>query len=71
MTVDEVPMSNLDTFVSTYKVADIIDFVSIDTEGYDAEVILGFVKTLVIKYVRVMEFEYHRFSKMYCNVIAD
>ena len=56
---DFVPMSNLDTFVTENKIAGIIDFVSIDTEGYDAEVILGFVKTLSAKYVRLLEFEYH------------
>lgn len=56
---DIVPMSNLDTIVSEHKIGDIIDFVSIDTEGYDAEVIIGFIKTLVTKYVRGLEFEYH------------
>ena len=54
-----VPMSNLDTFVAEHKIADTIDFVSIDTEGFDAETIIGFSKTLVTKYVRLLEFEYH------------
>ena len=58
-----VHMSNLDTFVINNKISDIIDFVSIDTEGYDAEVLLGFSKTLVNKYVRVIEFEYHSYRR--------
>ena len=58
-TTDIVPMSNLDTFIKEYQINEVIDFVSIDTEGFDAEVILGFSKTLVNKYVRLIEFEYH------------
>lgn len=58
---DYVKMSNLDTFVKeTLPPRAIIDLVSVDTEGYDSEVILGFVRTLVNRYVRCIEFEYHQ-----------
>lgn len=57
---DYVKMRNLDTFVlENLSPSDVIDFVSVDTEGYDSEVILGFVRTLVNRYVRCIEFEYH------------
>ena len=62
---DEVVTNNLDIFIEENNIINeennqILDFVSIDTEGHDANVILGFAKTLMNKYVRVFEFEYHK-----------
>jgi FkbM family methyltransferase len=53
-----VNVTNIDTFVGKEKI-EIIDFLSIDTEGYDGTVILGMAKTLSKGHIRVFEFEYH------------
>lgn len=58
---DNVTMRNMDTLVNENLLpTDTIDFVSLDTEGFDAEVIMGFFKTLVTRHVRCIEFEYHK-----------
>lgn len=53
-----INVTNIDTFVVEEKI-DKIDFLSIDTEGYDGMVILGMAKTLSKGQIRVFEFEYH------------
>ena len=53
-----VNVSNLDTFIFEHQL-NYIDFLSIDTEGFDGYVIIGMVNTLARHKVRVFEFEYH------------
>jgi FkbM family methyltransferase len=53
-----VNVTNIDSFVRIEKLR-MIDFLSIDTEGYDGKVILGMVKTLARGIIRVFEFEFH------------
>jgi FkbM family methyltransferase len=56
-----INVTNIDSFVRKERIG-IIDFLSIDTEGYDGMVILGMVKTLYKQYVRVFEFEFHSYA---------
>jgi FkbM family methyltransferase len=63
-----VNVTNIDSFVRVEKLR-MIDFLSIDTEGYDGKVILGMVKTLARGIIRVLEFEFHAnppWSTMVC-----
>ena len=55
----EVPMYRLDTYVKEMLPADnsLIDFLSIDAEGYDFEVLLGAPRAL--RRTKYLEFEYH------------
>ena len=53
-----VNVSNLDSFFFEHQLKH-IDFLSIDTEGFDGYVIIGMVNTLARQKVRVFEFEYH------------
>ena len=56
-----VNVTNIDTFVATRGI-EVIDFLSIDTEGFDGRVIYGALRTLALRKIRVFEFEYHRFG---------
>jgi FkbM family methyltransferase len=56
-----VNVTNIDSFVHVENLRT-IDFLSIDTEGYDGKVILGMVKTLARAIIRVFEFEFHKMS---------
>jgi len=59
----EIPLYRLDTFANRFLPHDnsIIDFLSIDVEGYDYDVLLGGQETL--QRTRYLEFEYHRVGK--------
>jgi FkbM family methyltransferase len=55
----EVPVSRLDTFAGKFLNSghSVIEFLSIDAEGYDFEVLLGATKSL--RRTKYLEFEYH------------
>lgn len=56
---EEVPVYSIDTFINQkWNSTEIIQFLSIDVEGYDLEVLLGGIKEL--QRVEYVEFEYHR-----------
>lgn len=68
-----VNVSNVDTLVEDERL-DHIDFLSIDTEGHDASVILGTIKTLSRAFISVFEFEYHKVGQwawMHLSFIID
>jgi len=70
----EVRVDNLDNFIEENKIDSTIDFVSIDVEGFDANVLLGFIRTLYNKNVRFFEFEYHgvrRWASADLELISD
>jgi FkbM family methyltransferase len=52
-----VNVTNIDSFLRIENLQ-MIDFLSIDTEGHDGKVILGMVKTLARGLIRVFEFEF-------------
>jgi FkbM family methyltransferase len=54
----QVDVITIDGLVEAWSL-DVIDFLSIDTEGFDALAILGMVRTLAAGRVRLLEFEYH------------
>lgn len=62
-TCKEVPSYKLDTFATKYLMKSeddeipIIDFISIDVEGYDFEVLMG--STMILNKTRYIEFEYN------------
>eukprot|EP00667_Euglena_gracilis_P021338 EG_transcript_23337 len=53
----DVPLVVLDRFVQSHNLS-VIDYLSIDTEGNDPNVLLGATSALAL--VRYFEFEYHR-----------
>ena len=56
-----VNVTNIDSFTAMHGITS-IDFLSIDTEGFDGRVIYGAMRTLAAHKIRVFEFEYHRFG---------
>lgn len=70
----EVRVDNLDNFIDEQHIDSTIDFVSIDAEGFDANVLLGFSRSLFSKNIRFFEFEYHnvrRWSSADLQLISD
>jgi FkbM family methyltransferase len=68
-----VKVTNIDSLMISENVSH-IDFLSIDTEGYDGRVILGMLKSLALNKIRVFEFEYHKigpWGKMDLSIIID
>jgi FkbM family methyltransferase len=68
---ETVTVSRLDTFISKHFTDPNakIDFLSIDTEGYDFEVIQGGVNTL--KRAKYLEFEYHSTSLWLTHTLSE
>ena len=54
----KVNLINLDSFIESEKI-DTVDWLSIDTEGHDARVLLGLLNSLSKQKVRFFEFETH------------
>eukprot|EP00184_Porphyridium_aerugineum_P003936 CAMPEP_0184706698 /NCGR_PEP_ID=MMETSP0313-20130426/36893_1 /TAXON_ID=2792 /ORGANISM="Porphyridium aerugineum, Strain SAG 1380-2" /LENGTH=253 /DNA_ID=CAMNT_0027168257 /DNA_START=179 /DNA_END=940 /DNA_ORIENTATION=+ len=59
---DEVDQITIDKLVESENL-NVIDLLSIDTEGNDVPVLLGSIMTLATKTVRVIEFEYHNIGR--------
>ena len=56
---EAVNVTNVDSFVAQERLT-VIDFLSIDTEGFDGKVITGMFRVLGQGFVREFEFEYHQ-----------
>mmetsp|Transcript_15217 Transcript_15217/g.22414 ORF Transcript_15217/g.22414 Transcript_15217/m.22414 type:complete len:323 (-) Transcript_15217:179-1147(-) len=52
-------VTNLDVLFMEHQI-NYVDFLSIDAEGYDSQVIIGMLKVLAFKKIRFLEFEYHK-----------
>ena len=57
---ESVPMVSVDGLMTMFGWNSVVDFLSIDAEGYDASVLEGAKKGLQAKMFRVIEFEYNR-----------
>jgi len=59
-----------DSFMLESKI-EVIDFLKIDTEGADLDVLKGFIETLKNKKIRIIQFEYGQINIVSKNLLYD
>ncbi len=65
-----IPVLNLDNYFLEQNIG-VIDWLSIDTEGNDARVLLGLVRSLGAKKIRALEFEVHAVNHWSVSSLED